>query len=164
MCADEKRVVSILTKDGYVWYSEHSSQVPNAYKSGCVTSVVLILILCLFLTNKCWGYIRALVWDSYCSSYMEINGWEPFMKAICFVASLWRLLQSADTVEDIEGGSHSTHPAWMQKLVMPLSYSYLAPSIISLSQISVGWLLETGRDPVGNRGGGCWGFLTAILK
>ncbi len=70
------------------------------------------------------------------------------MKAICFVASLWRLLQSADTVEDIEGGSHSTHPAWMQKLVMPLSYSYLAPSIISLSQISVGWLLETGREEV----------------
>jgi hypothetical protein len=55
------------------------------------------------------------------------------MKAVCFVASLWRLLQSADTVEDIEGGSHPTHPAWMQKLVMPLSYSYLAPSFINLS-------------------------------
>jgi len=95
---------------------------------------------------------------------MEINGWEPFMKAVCFVASLWRLLQSADTVENIEGGSHPTHPAWMQKLVMPLSYSYLAPSFINLSQISVGWLLDTGRDPVGNQGGGSWGFLTAILK
>jgi hypothetical protein len=43
-------------------------------------------------------------------------------------------------------------------------YSDRAPSIINLSQISVGWLLETGRDPVGNQGGGSWGFLAAILK
>ncbi len=67
-------------------------------------------------------------------------------------------------MEDIEGGSHPTHRAWMQKLVMSLSYSDRAPSIINLSQISVGWLLETGRDPVGNQGGGSWGFLAAILK
>jgi hypothetical protein len=54
-------VVSILTKDGYVWYSEHSSQVPNAYyKSGRLCyecGGVDIDILCLFLTQRIVGDI-----------------------------------------------------------------------------------------------------------
>jgi len=87
-CADEKKVVSILTKDGYVWYSDHSRQVPNPYKLGCVMSVILKLILCLFFDKKIVGDIYEHWYgDSYCSSYMEINGWEPLMKAVCFVAS-----------------------------------------------------------------------------
>jgi hypothetical protein len=55
VCADEKRVVSILTKDGYVWSSDHSSQVPNPYKLGCAMSVILKLILCLFFDKKLLG-------------------------------------------------------------------------------------------------------------
>jgi hypothetical protein len=64
VCADEKKVVSILTKDGYVWYSDHSSQVPNPYKLGCVMSVILKLILCLFFDKNLLGI--------YMSTGMEI--------------------------------------------------------------------------------------------
>jgi hypothetical protein len=41
---------------------------------------------------------------------------------------------------------------------------FIPSSILHKLVIDVGWLLDTGRDPLGNRGGGSWGFLTAILK